>query len=349
MALKYGRMLCPILLFITIGSLLTLNMYYTINLKRRDIENLRRQTYQLSGFNISAIKTKAIAPWLLQKVTNFTIEEFSICSQLKTDLYVLIYVHTAPHHFKQRSLIRQTYGSRKLYNSLKSVTVFFIGQILDNETALGVKAESERYHDIIQSDYVDNYKNLSFKAISAFKWVTDNCANAKFILKVDDDVFVNVFGLVRFLKSMENEKSTRLVGIHGLKWLGMEVFRKKYSKWYVSKDEYPFNTFPMYCSGTAYIMDSVVVPQLYNAVATTPFLWVDDVYATGLLANKAGVKLHSINRFMAFVTNYHDDNFNLDVHLFIHVKKDGGLDFTYKLWTKLLEKEGIKLENIKWS
>lgn len=53
-----------------------------------------------------------------------------------------------------------------------------------------------RYGDIVQEDFVDSYRNLTHKAIMALRWVSQNCQNAKLILKADDDIFINIFKLV---------------------------------------------------------------------------------------------------------------------------------------------------------
>ena len=40
-------------------------------------------------------------------------------------------------------------------------------------------------------DFHDTYLNLTLKTTFLLKWVTARCSNAKFVFKVDDDVFVN--------------------------------------------------------------------------------------------------------------------------------------------------------------
>ena len=40
----------------------------------------------------------------------------------------------------------------------------------------------------------------------AMKWLSQYCTNAKYILKVDDDIIVNTFTLLRHLKSLNSHK-----------------------------------------------------------------------------------------------------------------------------------------------
>ena len=40
-------------------------------------------------------------------------------------------------------------------------------------------------------DFHDTYLNLTLKTSFLLKWVSNSCEQAKFVFKVDDDVFVN--------------------------------------------------------------------------------------------------------------------------------------------------------------
>ena len=54
-----------------------------------------------------------------------------------------------------------------------------------------VTTEAEDNNDIVLEDFHDTYLNLTLKTTFLLKWVTSRCSNAKFVFKVDDDVFVN--------------------------------------------------------------------------------------------------------------------------------------------------------------
>jgi hypothetical protein len=81
------------------------------------------------------------------------------------------------------------------------------------------------------------------------KWIATYC-NAQFILKVDDDIIVNTFLLLRHLKSMVDHKEIdkRTVMCHINRH--MKVIRRKTSKWYVSPEEYSKSYYYKYCSGS---------------------------------------------------------------------------------------------------
>ena len=82
------------------------------------------------------------------------------------------------------------------------------------------------------------------------KWIATYCPNARFILKVDDDMIVNTFLLLRHLQYIvKNEEiNKRTIMCHINKQ--MKVIRKNTSKWYVSYQEYSNKYYYKYCSGS---------------------------------------------------------------------------------------------------
>jgi len=58
---------------------------------------------------------------------------------------------------------------------------------------------------ILKENFVDTYHNLTYKGIAALRWIDQHCSHAKFVLKTDDDIFVNMFSLLRLLKKMARE------------------------------------------------------------------------------------------------------------------------------------------------
>ena len=64
----------------------------------------------------------------------------------------------------------------------------------------------------------------------------------------------------------------------------------------VSWQEYPFSgEYPPFCQGLAYFMSMDAVTRTYHASKSAHHIWLDDVYITGLLAQKAGIKHKAIN------------------------------------------------------
>lgn len=65
---------------------------------------------------------------------------------------------------------------------------------------MDLKVESEHFGDIIQEHFIDSYNNLTLKSIQMLKITSCYCSNStKYLLKIDDDMFVNVPRLVNWL------------------------------------------------------------------------------------------------------------------------------------------------------
>ena len=50
-------------------------------------------------------------------------------------------------------------------------------------------SEAEEHNDLVVEDFQESYLNLTVKTTYLLKWLdSSNCARARFIFKVDDDV-----------------------------------------------------------------------------------------------------------------------------------------------------------------
>lgn len=128
------------------------------------------------------------------------------------------------------------------------------------------------------------------------EWVSLKCHNATFILKVDDDVVFhinqtydtlakwNVADRYRFLMGhiMENEMP----------------IRNALSKWYVSKYEYLRDYYPPFLSGLYYITTPKtayrIIQEAKRYVKHQRYLWIDDVFITGLLSKALNITLSQL-------------------------------------------------------
>ncbi|XP_042873870.1 beta-1,3-galactosyltransferase 5-like [Penaeus japonicus] len=243
-----------------------------------------------------------------KQALRYLIEEPDICNNF-SDIKIVSYVHSAVKKTENRQLIRDTWGSMKYYQQIYLRIVFVFGAAASQEEQDIINEESEKHHDIIQLDFVDSYKNLSYKGVSALQWITEHCMQAQWILKSDDDMIINVFGLVDYLSLY-----TKWLTSHGegppskimcAVWWGMPVLRGTgCAKWCVTEEEWPEKSYPTYCSGSAFVIPTRVAPKLYHSYFHAPFLWVDDAYISGVLPRQAGIKhqpihsLYELNHFL---------------------------------------------------
>ena len=83
------------------------------------------------------------------------------------------------------------------------ILVFFIGSApvaADARVQASIEKEAAVHGDILQEDYIDTYENLTLKSISMIRWVSQNCPNARYVAKIDDDTYVNIPLLIRSLQ-----------------------------------------------------------------------------------------------------------------------------------------------------
>ena len=213
----------------------------------------------------------------------------TMCSN--KDVFLIIYVHTAPAHYKRRMVIRQTWGNPKYFPDVVIRLVFVMGRVEGDKNAQDALVfEHEQYRDIVQEDFLDSYKNLTYKGIAALKWISTYCSHAKFVLKTDDDIFVNMFTMLRHLQTQYHLNAHNHGLMMCLVWSRMKVMRE--GKWKISKDEFKEDYYPTYCSGSAFAMTTDTALRLHEVSYHVPFFWVDDFYVTGLLPIKAGNITH---------------------------------------------------------
>ena len=70
---------------------------------------------------------------------------------------------------------------------------FLLGRPSDDKKQEILEEESRKHRDIVQGDFMDTYHNLSYKAIMGNLWVSEFCDQAEFVVKTDDDMFIDLY------------------------------------------------------------------------------------------------------------------------------------------------------------
>ncbi|XP_025084507.1 beta-1,3-galactosyltransferase 1-like isoform X3 [Pomacea canaliculata] len=245
-------------------------------------QNLSRNTSDSMLLGNSSKNTSSSALNIVNPHSfSYIINEPTACTAY-TEL--IIGVITAVQNFDDRMAVRSTWGSKAAagYN----VTVVFILGAGQPNLQAQLMAESDKYHDIIQEDFVDSYRNLSIKSVALLKWVITYCNSSKYMLKADDDMYVNVQNLVQALRS-----ESRTDFVMGHSFIGAKPVQNKNSKWYTPLEDFNEKVYPKYTSGTAYAMSTKASSLLYQASLEIKLFWLEDIYITGLCARRAGVSV----------------------------------------------------------
>ena len=216
----------------------------------------------------------------------YLINPTSICDSFNeyNGIKLLVLVKSSTEHFHMRRLIRyEADVDREFKGSIK--TVFLLGQstTLNKE----ILEESRVYGDIVQGSFMDTYRNLTMKTIMGYRWSSEHCANADYLVLKDEDYRFNFGNLFNYLKS-QKEKDSVFIG-HLIK-NGAEVIRDPKNKWYVSREEFPQKTYPSYFPGGANILSIAIAKKLASNFHLVKIIKIEDAYI-GLVAKALNITL----------------------------------------------------------
>ena len=212
-----------------------------------------------------------------------------ICKGVENILF-LVMVHSATGNFERRQAFRETWANIHLFNTLNNRIIFLLGKSNNATTQRLITRENGCYGDIIQGDFIDTYYNLTHKAVLGLRWITENCAHAKFVVKVDDDVFLNIFKVLSQILT-NHPFTSRTIFCDSRK---NDIIHRSEHRWGVGPHIFPgMKRWPFpYCAGFFVVITADIIPELYEKARTSKFLWLDDVYVYGLLAHEIGHVTH---------------------------------------------------------
>ena len=163
--------------------------------------------------------------------------------------------------------------------------VFLLGAVSNSSLQEALAFEHALYQDTVQGDFLDTYQNLSLKGVLGFRWVSQYCARARHVIKMDDDVFFDTYKILFRYRGFLEGHPQRSILCNVWVRNTMPIAREGDSKWMVDKrhfqgsERFPYH----YCSGFAVILSGDLVPSLYQAAFFAPVFWIDDIYLFGML------------------------------------------------------------------
>ena len=196
------------------------------------------------------------------------------------DVMTIILTSNSENGEKQRSLIRKTWLSDKF---TKSHAVFLVGENNNTDSKM-------EENDLILLPMKDTYQNLATKTKLGIKWVVEN-TDAKWIFKVDDDVYTDIRGVQNYLKQIDHTKPY-LIGRfsffnNGKGHSGVRVMTKKRyrdERWIDNK--YDKRYYPQYANGASgyiisrpiaeYITQNSDILETYVLEDASVGIWIDE-------------------------------------------------------------------------
>ncbi|OWF49094.1 Beta-1,3-galactosyltransferase brn [Mizuhopecten yessoensis] len=149
-----------------------------------------------------------------------------------------------------------------------------------------VDEEVRQYNDIVQENFLDAYMNNTLKTVMSYNWAMKNCWEADMLLFLDDDYHVQPHALIKYIRGIEKMNKT---GVYlGSTAIAAKPERNENSKWKTSFHEYPYDHFPPYIGGGAYLLSKDVARKFKVAFPYVKYLGIDDVYL-GIVAKKLAI------------------------------------------------------------
>lgn len=243
--------------------------------------------------------------------------------------FFTILVTSSPEHGSRRMAIRNSWCNPKHFSASEHMwkCVFLVGASSNDEIKSQVIKEKALYNDILLGSYVDSYRNLTFKVLHGFSWSVTYCPSS-YVIKTDDDCFVNTGLLYEFLLNYNTQKSELYAGSVIGDRAKLKVIRGSEKKWSVSHEEYSEDYYPSYASGIGYIISADTVKRLVSeSVYITP-ISNEDAYV-GIVMSHLGINPVSSNRFVLSPSGLRICNF-LYVFIVHHVQSEVQMEMMMK-------------------
>ena len=123
------------------------------------------------------------------KLTRVVVIEQDKCVANQTPIAIHSAAHSSGKYYDRRRVTRNTWAKEAKKRGMRPI--FFIGLPKDKKTQSELVVEANKYKDIVQFGFRDDYYNLTLKALAVLRWMNRNCMTSDYIMKTDDDVLVN--------------------------------------------------------------------------------------------------------------------------------------------------------------
>lgn len=168
-----------------------------------------------------------------------------ILSDIKCDnsSMTLVAINSANSNFNRRQAIRDTWS--RWVKELNHTIIFFLSKPKDQFLQKEIELENYHYNDIVIFPVKESYYLLTFKTLSIINWSIQNCPQIKYLIKCDDDMFVNYPNLNKFL--VDNRNRTDM--IYGKPNRNSRPNRDKFSRWYMPYESWKKEFYPDFADG----------------------------------------------------------------------------------------------------
>ncbi|XP_054739129.1 beta-1,3-galactosyltransferase brn [Anastrepha obliqua] len=225
---------------------------------------------------------------------------------------LIIIVKSAVENIGRRNIIRRTWGFEHRFSDVEIRRVFLLGLSTDPNMRRMVDIESTNQKDIVRMGFLDSYFNNTIKTMMGMKWALTYCNNSDFFFFVDDDYYVSIKNVLKFVtnpdmypKSVKKKLSTNSEKNHLFSGFVLQSppHRHKFSKWYVPLSEYPFDLWPPYVTAGAFVLNRNALSKLFYSGIHLKRFRFDDIFL-GIAALKANLTMKHCDMFCFIKPEY---------------------------------------------
>lgn len=256
----------------------------------------------------------------MENLANYTQEQFSttfsetvaddssqytnkkIEPRCKPGIELVIVVTSRSSSIYQRLAIRNSWGrpdsviNQHLFKDKKFdfISIFAIGQTPNKITQNIIEKESQGFGDILQLFYIDSYENLTNKTLLTLEWLSYKC-EPKFVLKTDDDCFVNLLSLEPWLHTLKSD-----ILYVGKRNVHMPVIRNPKHRNYVAVEDFSEKYYEPYCSGGGYMLSGKILKNVTGKAKFFKQIRNEDAFI-GIVMNFMNISPVHDKGFLPFV------------------------------------------------
>ncbi|CBY21449.1 unnamed protein product [Oikopleura dioica] len=236
---------------------------------------------------------------------------------------VLIGVKSHPSGIEKRNLIRRTWSQARYWTNqifgktpIQLKTIFLVGSTPTTD----LRDEAEEYNDIYQWDFTEDLFNLTNKDHQLITFFENHCSFANFIVKADDDIFLNpkviqrlivknlfdpkrsVNGTYRNIPTGQLVTFDAPIEMFGSMVIGAKPFRDPLNKYFIPNSFYSdaFGEYPKYFSGALFVMTNRALSLIGPKARETPAFPIDDVWV-GMVLERAGLDNHLSHEYLMYI------------------------------------------------
>jgi hypothetical protein len=231
----------------------------------------------------------------------------SITPTIEGQVFLLIIINSIPKTASRRTVLRETWAGtaqtntpgkslntqNTFNNNLQVFCVFLVAFSSEQKENKELASEAYIHGDILRIDTAESYRNMINKVWGGYKWALK--IKPQYLLKVDDDIYVNIPHLITWLHQKSLPKNLYAGWVLHLG----KIMRSPGNQWYVSHAQFHEHFYPDYCIGPFYIVSGDLLDKLIKISSKITMFNVEDAYL-GILMRGLKVKPLRINELFVW-------------------------------------------------